>query len=163
MGARRRRASREGRLGSACKAEVSCLHQEATCLECNVCYPKAILHARHAQLVCAAQAAGLWLLPHLKDRRARETCKASDRCLLLARPLRGDHHSQTTCQCASMCSERGMHLVGVEHDGLAHVAALLRADGERINGRLHVRVLCVDQQPRVALLACTREVTIQYI
>ena len=43
------------------------------------------------------------------------------------------------------------HLVGVEHDRLGAVAALLRAEGERVDGRLHVRVLRIHQQPRVAL------------
>ena len=47
-------------------------------------------------------------------------------------------------------SER-RYLVGVDNDGLARIAALLRADGERIDDRLHVCVLRIQQQPRIAL------------
>ena len=37
------------------------------------------------------------------------------------------------------------HLIGVDDNRLVAVAALLQADGERVYGRLHVRVLCIHQ------------------
>ena len=43
------------------------------------------------------------------------------------------------------------HLIGIDDNRLVAVAALLQADGERVDGRLHVRVLRVHKQAGVTL------------
>ena len=46
-------------------------------------------------------------------------------------------------------------LVGVHDDRPVLVVGLLQRDGDGVDGRLHVAMLCVHQDPHVALQPCT--------